>query len=387
MLINALLNSMKRSDRMADKSSPRAEDGAAQAGAGPGSGLPEVVVTNFDRNFSGVSATIANLMPVQSEDLEIGLLGRGLNLPGRIQRLNWRDVLKRGWIRPAGKPFSIWHVRRNLEMEWAIIARDLLRMPIRTVFTSASKRRHSRRPRWLISRMDAVVATTEEAASFLSNVWSVVPHGIDTRLFVPPADRAAAWRALGWPGEMGVGIFGRIRRSKGTDLFVEAMCRVLPDFPGVTALINGIVTPQHMPFARKLRERIAAAGLTDRFVWSHADDYAALIKRYQGVSLMVACPRREEFGLTPIEAMACGTPTLLSDTGDFRNMTVEGETGFMVPTGDVEALEARLRTMLADPERLAAMGLAARAKAEREHDVRQEVAGIRQVYERLWARG
>jgi mannosyltransferase len=153
----------------------------------------------------------------------------------------------------------------------------------------------------------------------------------------------------------------------------------------VTALINGIVTPQHMPFVRKLRDRIAAAGLEDRFVWSQADDYAELIKRYQGVSLMVACPRREEFGLTPIEAMACGAPTLLSDTGDFRNMTVEGETGYIVPVGDVDALEARLREMLADPDSLAAMGIAARRKAEREHDVHLEVAGIREVYDRLWS--
>lgn len=372
---------------MGGKTSPRGGEGAATARGRPGPGLPQVVVTNFDRNFSGVSATISNLMPIQAQDLEMGLLGRALDLPEGIERLEWRDVLRRGWTRPAGKPFSIWHVRRNLEMEWAIFARDVLRMPIRTVFTSASKRRHSFTPRWLISRMDAVVATTDEAASFLGNVWSVVPHGIDTRQFVPPPDRAAAWRALGWPGERGVGIFGRIRKSKGTDLFVEAMCRVLPDFPNVTALINGIVTARHRRFAERLHKRIAAAGLSERFVWSHAENYAELIKRFQGVSIMVASARREEFGLTPIEAMACGTPTLLSDTGDFRNMTVEGETGFLVPTGDVDALEARLRQMLADPERLAAMGAATRRKAEREHDVHREVAGIRDVYERLWARG
>lgn len=371
---------------MGSHSSSRSDQGIGSADAQENDALPQVVVTNFDRNFSGVSATIANLLPVQAKDLDIGLLGRDLGLAD-IRHLTWSDVFQRGWRRPEGRPFAIWHVRRNLEMEWAIIARDVLRMPIRAVFTSASKRRHSRRPRWLISRMDAVVATTEEAASYLSNVWSVVPHGIDTGAFVPPADRKAAWRSLGWPGEMGVGIFGRIRRSKGTDLFVEAMCRVLPDFPGVTALINGIVTPQHQPFARGLRERIAAAGLTDRFVWSHAESYAELIKRYQGVSLMIACPRREEFGLTPIEAMACGAPTLLSDTGDFRNMTVEGETGYIVPVGDVDALEARLREMLSDPDRLAAMGAAARLKAERDHDVHREVAGIRAVYEALWAAG
>jgi mannosyltransferase len=351
-----------------------------------GHSLPEVVVTNFDRDFSGVSATIANVLPVQAEQLDVGLLGRDLGL-SHVRRIDWQDVFRRGWAKPVGKPFGIWHVRRNLEMEWVVIARDVLRMPIRTVFTSAAKRRHSWRGRWLISRMDAVVATTDEAASYIPNTWSVVPHGIDTCKFVPPADRKAAWRALGWPGEMGIGMFGRVRPAKGTDLFVEALCRVLPEFPAVTALINGMVKPRHARFVRKLRERIAAAGLTDRVVWSETGSYEELIARFQGISLMVACPRREEFGLTPIEAMACGTPTLLSDTGAFRNMTIEGETGFMVPVGDVEPLSARLREMLSDTERLGAMGRAARLKAEREHDVHQEVAGIGAVYERLWAGG
>jgi len=351
-----------------------------------GGNLPEVVVTNFDRDFSGVSATIANVLPVQAEQFDVGLLGRELGLIN-VRRIDWQDVFRHGWVKPAGKPFAILHVRRNLEMEWAIFLRDVLRMPIRTVFTSASKRRHSFYPRWLIGRMDAVVATTDEAASYISNTWSVVPHGIDTRKFVPPGDNKVAWRALGWPGEIGIGMFGRVRPAKGTDLFVEALCRVLPEFPSVTALINGMVKPRHALFVHKLRRKIAAAGLTERVIWSETNSYEELIARFQGISLMVACPRREEFGLTPIEAMACGTPTLLSDTGAFRNMTREGETGFIVPTSDIAILSARLREMLSDPQRLDAMGRTARLKAEREHDVHQEVAGICSVYDRLWAAG
>ena len=348
--------------------------------------VPEVVVTNFDRNFSGVSATIANLLPVQAENLEVALLGSDLGLD-RVRRLGLWEALGHGWRRPHDRPFAIWHVRRNLEMKLAVLARDVLRMPIRTVFTSASQRRHSPVPRWLISRMNAVVATTPEAAAFVPNTWSVVPHGVDTRKFTPAPDRAAAWRALGWPGTRGIGIFGRVRPSKGTDLYVEALCRVLPDFPDVGALINGMIKPRHAGFARRMRDRLAAAGLAERVVWSETADYRELIARYQAISVMVACPRREEFGLTPIEAMACGTPTLLTDTGDFRNMTVEGETGFIVPTGDVDALAARLREMLADPARLEAMGRAARLKAERDHDVHREMAGIHEVYARLWAGG
>ncbi len=349
--------------------------------------LPQVVVTNFEHEFSGVSATIANTLPLQADNLDVGLLGRDLGLGDTVRRVKWREMLRYGWQRPKDRPFSIWHVRRNLEMEGAIFARDILKMPIKTVFTSASKRRHSRRPRWLIGRMDAIIAATDQAASFVPNVWAVVPHGIDTRKFVPAPDRGATWRALGWPGDIGIGMFGRIRPNKGTDVLVEALCRVLPEFPAVTALINGIVTRRNRGFARGLREQVTAAGLAERVIWSEVTDYEKIIERYQGISLMIACPQREEFGLTPMEAMACGTPTLLSDTGDFRNMTVAGETGFMVPTGDIDSLTTRLREMLSHPERLDAMGVAARIKAERDHDVHLEEAGIRAVYERLWAEG
>jgi mannosyltransferase len=349
--------------------------------------LPQVVVTNFEHEFSGVSATIANTLPIQAADSgpDIGLLGGDLGLGDAVRRVKWREVLAHGWQKPGHKPFTIWHVRRNLEMEWAIFARDILKMPIKIVFTSASKRRHSRRPRWLIDHMDAVIAATDQAASFVPNVYAVVPHGIDTRKFIPASDRGTAWNALGWPGEIGIGMFGRIRPNKGSDIFVEALCRALPQFPSVTALINGIVTRKNRRFAQGLRDKVTAAGLAERVIWSDVTDYRKIIERYQGISLMVACPRREEFGLTPMEAMACGTPTLLSDTGDFRNMTVTGETGFIVPTGDIDALAARLGEMLTDPSRLETMGKAARTKAERDHDVHREVAGINAVYDRLWA--
>lgn len=349
--------------------------------------LPQIIVTNFEHEFSGVSATIANTLPIQANNLDIGLLGGDLSLGDTVQHVKWTDVFRHGWQPPENRPFYIWHVRRNLEMEAAIFARDVLKMPIKTVFTSASKRHHSRRPRWLISRMDAIIAATDQAASFVPNVWAVVPHGINTTKFVPVPDRRAAWQALGWPGDIGIGMFGRIRPNKGTDILVEALCRVLPEFPTVTALINGIVTRKNSRFARRLRDRVTTAGLAERVIWSNVTDYKKIIERYQAISLMIACPRREEFGLTPMEAMACGTPTLLSDTGDFRNMTVTGETGFMVPTSDIDSLAARLREMLSHPQRLHTMGVAARIKAERDHDVHLEEAGIRDVYERLWAAG
>ena len=129
---------------------------------------------------------------------------------------------------PPGRPFAIWHVRRNPEMRTALWLRDIRRAPIRIVFTSAAQRLHSLYPRWLISRMDAVIATTERAADFVPHVRAVVPHGVDCKRFSPAPDRPAAWAALGFGGKRGIATVGRIRPEKGTDLFVEAMLRLAP---------------------------------------------------------------------------------------------------------------------------------------------------------------
>src|SRR5690606_7304022 len=167
---------------------------------------------------------------------------------------------------PEARPFVIWHVRRNTEMRAALWARDVLRLPIKIVFTSAAQRRHSALPRWLISRMDAVIATTERAAEFVPHVRAVVPHGVDCGLYRPAKDRAAAWAATGYPGQRGIATIGRIRPEKGTDRFVEAMLHLLPDQPGTTALVLGRAGRSDAGFLQGLKDQIAAANLAERIL-------------------------------------------------------------------------------------------------------------------------
>ena len=214
--------------------------------------MPELFVTNFNRNFTGVSATAANVIRQQVQTHDLALVGRPLpGCPEPIPVARARALSRQA---PPGRPFSIWHVRRNTEMRAAIWARDVLRLPLRIVFTSAAQRRHSALPRWLISRMDAVIATTEEAAGFVPHVRAVVPHGVDTDLFTPAEDRAAAWAAQGVGGTLGIATIGRIRPEKGTDLFVEAMLRLLPDLPGAVALVLGRAAREHQGFLAGLKD-------------------------------------------------------------------------------------------------------------------------------------
>src|SRR5436190_1982416 len=118
----------------------------------------------------------------------------------------------------------------------------------------------------LIWRMDAVIATSGISASFLKREAVVVMHGVDTDCYAPPADRAAAFAEAKLPGRYAIGCFGRVRAQKGSDVFVDAMCRLLPNYPDFTAVMVGAITPEHSGLANDLKKRIEAARLESRIV-------------------------------------------------------------------------------------------------------------------------
>ena len=346
--------------------------------------MPELLITNFNRNFTGVSATAANVVRQQSGRFDMALVGQPL--PGCPKPITVAQARRLSATPPPGKPFAIWHVRRNTEMRAGIWARDVLRLPIRLVFTSAAQRRHSAFPRWLISRMDAVIATTEEAARFVPNVRAVVPHGVDTDLFTPAPDRAAAWAALGYGGTLGIATIGRVRPEKGTDRFVDAMIRLLPDLPGATALVIGRAAREHQKFDLDLKDRVQRAGLIDRirFVGENLADRLPQVVR--GLSLVMQLPRYEGYGMTPLEGMASGVPFVASDTGYYRAFSAQGRCGTVVPLADpTAAAAAAARALLSDSATFNPAATAARDIAQSTFSARAEADGIASVYDRLWS--
>lgn len=319
----------------------------------------EVIAPNFKRRLSGVTSTIIQLVPAQNRlGQKVATIGMGL--PDSLPALRWSS-LARLWQPPRSGRYRVWHARRNIEMLPALILRDLLRMKIRILFTSASQRQHSGWTRFLVSRMDAVVATSVRTSRYLRVANTVVMHGIDTVRFAPAEDRAAAKHALGLdPGPKYIGCFGRIRHQKGTDLFVDAMIALLPSRPGWSALVAGRTTPQHFEFEQSLKQRVEAAGLSDRirFVGEHRN----ISDWYRALDLFVAPQRWEGFGLTPLEAMATAVPVVAADVGAFSELldTGESETGIVVARDDLPAMTSAVAALIDDDarrERAAMRGL------------------------------
>jgi len=353
---------------------------------------PEVIVTNLKKRFTGVSGTVNALLPVQARQRHIGYLGS--DMPGariaaekhgeRFTRLSLWQAIRLSCSRlPDGRK-RIWHVRRDPEMMLALLLRDVFRLPIKIVFTSAAKHQHSAFPSWLIANMDGVVSTTPEAASYVPNTTRVVPHGISLERFSPPENKLSTWQRTGLPGKYGIGVFGRVRPDKGSDIYVEAMLQLLPDFPDFTAVIAGLCQPQHLAFKEALEQKIAQRGLTERIIFLGEIAPDAVGSWYQNVLITVACPRYEPFGLTPLEGMACGSAVVASDTGAFKMIVDEGVTGYVVPTGDVEVLVAALRKIMLSPQAAYEMGMRGRQRVENLFSVEREEEGIAAVYNAVW---
>lgn len=341
----------------------------------------EVIVPNLNWRYSGVTATNRAIAPLLANSCEVRWLGP--HRPDGVRALRMRDLLAlRG--RPAGnRPGCIWHARRNIEMIAGVGLRSL-GFRIGLVFTSAGQRRHTWITRFLISRMDAVIATSEAAASYLGRAATVVMHGVDPAQYCPPPDRLAAYAATGLPGKYGIGAFGRVRAQKGTDVFIDAMCRLLPKYPDFTAIVIGRVTVDNQGFAEGLRARVAQAGLTDRVRFLGELPIEEVPPWYGRVTIYAFTPRVEGFGLTLLEAMASGAALVAARAGAAEKVVTDGETGVLVPPGDVDALVAALEPLMRDPARAAEMGRRARARAVADFSVSAEAERILAVYREVW---
>jgi mannosyltransferase len=345
----------------------------------------EVLHPNLHRRYSGVTTTILAVAPRMAKLAKTALVGR-MTAAG-VETIGLRDVISLGASVPPTRPRRIWHSRRNDEMITALILRRLFGLKLGLVFTSAAQRHHTGLSRWLMGQQDALICPSPEAAGYLTRPCTIVFHGVDPERYHPPADRAADWAATGLPGKYGIGVFGRVRAQKGTDLFIEAMVRLLPRHPDFTAVVIGLATPKDRPYEEALRRKVEQVGLADRIIFLGELPAAEVPGWFRKLSIFVGPQRNEGFGLTTLEAMASGMAVVATTAGAAAHLVEEDVTGHLVAIEDQGALNARLDSLMADLQKVAAFGIAGRARVLERFAIDREAEGIFRVYESVWAKG
>jgi D-inositol-3-phosphate glycosyltransferase len=247
----------------------------------------------------------------------------------------------------------------------------------------------------LVRESDVIIAECPQDESDLIELYDaeparieIVPCGFDSAEF-HRVDRRAARDALGWPrNEFTVLQLGRLVQRKGIDNVIRAIGVLKRDF-GATAYLyvvggnsdqpNEIATPE----IARLRGIARHAGVEEQTTFVGRRGRSQLRQFYSAADVFVTTPWYEPFGITPVEAMACGTPVIGADVGGIRHSVLDGETGWLVPPRDPDALAARLDALRRDPALARRMGEAGIARANAEFTWRAVAESLMRVYRRV----
>ena len=180
----------------------------------------------------------------------------------------------------------------------------------------------------------------------------VIHPGVDSRRFTPgpPNRRSTAPSFL---------YVGRLKRYKGIGFALEALALARRQRPDLRLEIAG--TGDY---------RLELERLVTRLQLDKAVTFHGFVSEERKIDLMrwawanVFPSPKEGWGITVIEAAACGTPSLASDSPGLRDSVRHGETGFLVPHGDVAALAARIVELADTPSLVARLGERGRRLAE-----------------------
>ena len=332
-----------------------------------------LILGNSNRNFSGVTATMLEVLKYQKELISLAVLGKH-HLPASSQTLSFW-----GFIQLArNKTPKIFHARRNNEMIQALIAKYLFSAKIKIVFTATAQRTHSKFTQWLVQQMDGIITTSQRANAYLDYRPAdiIIPHGVDLQRFTPNKNKQTLWQALNFPGTFGIGVFGRIRYSKGIDLLIQAALPVLKQYPHVTVIICGKCSPKDKTYQTQLKQTIGQAGLSKRILFMGEQPYHALPKLFQAMMVVAALSRQEGFGLTPLEAMAAKTAVLTSSAGAWPEIVRNGVDGFCLKTNNVAEISQKLNDFIQNPQKTLQMGMNGHHHVAQNFTVEQEAKKI-----------
>lgn len=342
----------------------------------------EAIAPNFKYRLSGVTATIVRLVPIQSR--EMGVVSLGPGLPENVPAISFGKLLSlsRKGSNPSG--YRVWHARRNSEMLAGLIMKFIFRKKFKLVFTSASQRVHTRYTKFLLSLMDQLISTSHKTARYLSQESEVIHHGIDTDQFQPAQDKRALKERLGFASEaLLIGCFGRVRPTKGTDIYIDVLIKLMASNPSAQGIVLGRATPQFANFQTQLMEEVKKHNLSDRIHFPGEVPVDKTPDWYRILDIFVAPQRYEGFGLTPLEAMATGVPVVATKVGAFEEMIIDGESGFIVDIEDREAILEKLTLLVEDEELRKQFGKASRERAIHEFSLQREADTLNSLYKSL----
>jgi len=207
----------------------------------------------------------------------------------------------------------------------------------------------------MLDRHAALIAVSQPVIDALSRYfqgdWEIIPNGVDVGYFHPDGRRPEDALTRG-PRLL---FLARLEPRNGLSTVLDAMPHILRRFPSASLVVAG-----DGPWRTYYERRARPLGERVRFLGRVFGDRPA----HYGTADLYLCPTtRASFGVTLLEAMACGTPLVLSDNVGFRSVVKDGAEGVIVPRDDPALWADTTVALLEDPGRRQAMSRAGLAKA------------------------
>lgn len=214
----------------------------------------------------------------------------------------------------------------------------------------------------------AIHYTTEEErkrASFL-NLQApsfIIPNGIEWSRFESLPERGAFRKAQGYGDEPLVLFLGRLHFKKGLDLLIPAFATVRHRFPQATLAIVG---PENDDYGQQVRGWVTEHGLNEAVHFVDHLDGPDVLQAYVDADVFVLPSYTENFGMTVVEAMACGLPVVISDQVNIHS-EVATLGGGLVTRCDADEVAGAVIGLLDDENRRRTMGQAGRQAAQAQY--------------------
>ncbi len=217
--------------------------------------------------------------------------------------------------------------------------------------------------REVLNLADRIVAATIAEEAQLQWLYQadtekivVIPPGVDTCQFYPiPSDEAKEYIGIS-PHDPMLLFVGRIEPLKGIDTLIQAIGLMAQQeaFTGhrlCLSIIGGdpdVGREESSDEMSRLQALSTENGLDDFVTFLGRRSQETLPYYYSAAEAVIMPSHYESFGMVALEAMACGTPVVASQVGGLAFLVQDGETGYHINVGDVDALSERLTTLLKD---------------------------------------
>lgn len=283
------------------------------------------------------------------------------------------------------------HAHTATNAIWALLAARKMGRPVvfsEYGFNSARTLKHRLFERSRTRAAEHVTANSEALRQEILQRTQIPPErtetihsGLEPTRFTPGARRDAVRDRLEVDTDTAVILnVARVHPVKGQRFLVEAAARVLRSRPDTTFLL---ARHESSPLEASLAERAREFGIERRFRFLNPDDLDVSVTDLMAASDLFVLPSlSESLPITALEAMAMALPVVATDVGGVKEVVADGETGMLVPPGDVPRL-ARAIIELGSPAKRATMGAAGRRRFETEFTSATMVARVEQMYRNL----